>query len=442
MDVRAPTLSGEIEPIERETIRRVSWRLMPLLMLGIFFAYVDRVNVGMAATTMNKALGFSNAVFGFGAGVFYFGYFLFEIPSNLILEKVGARRWLARIMVTWAIIAGITAFVWNDWSFYTIRFFLGLAEAGMFPGCMLYLLWWFPSYYRSRMMAIFCSAQVFSAVVGGPVGSLLLQLDGWLGLQGWQWLFLIEALPTVIMAWVTWQLLTDKPADAAWLKPDQKAWLIERLASEQAQKEAIRKFSLAESFYNWKIWMLTVAFFGQNVGVFTLMFFTPLIVQGQGVSTHWIGVVAGLPYVVAIVAMNLWGRHSDLTGERTFHLAGAYLLCAAGMAACILIGLGHPVWMMVALCVATAGVWCGPPVFWAVPSALLTGSAAAGGFALISSVGNLGGWFGPSVFGLLKDLTGSDNTALFCLALAPVISAILVIVVGHDPRLERIPRWS
>jgi MFS family permease len=429
----------EIDRLERETIKRVAWRLMPLLMLGIFCAYVDRVNVGMAATTMNKQLGFSNAVFGFGAGLFFFGYFLFEVPSNLILDKTGARRWLARIMVTWGIVAGLTAFVWNDWSFYGVRFVLGLAEAGFFPGAMLYLTWWFPSYYRSRMVAIFCSAQVFSAVVGPAIGGLLLQMDGMLGLRGWQWLFLIEAVPSVIMAVVTWQLLTDKPTDAAWLRPDQKAWLIERLAAERAQREAIRKFSLAEAFYNPKIWILTVAFFGQNVSIFTLMFFTPLIVQGLGVSTHMIGLVSGLPYVFALVAMNFWGWHSDHTGERTWHLAGAYFLCAVGMAGCVLIGVGHPGWMMVALIVATSGVWCGPPAFWALPSALLTGTAAAAGFALISSVGNLGGWFGPSAFGLLKDATGSDSSALFCLSLAPVVSAILVIAVGHDSRLERIP---
>jgi len=208
-----------VEPLERETVNRVAWRLIPLLMLGYFCAYLDRVNVGFAGLTMNKALGFSGAVFGFGAGVFFVGYFLAELPSNLILARVGARRWIARILLTWGIISGLTAFVWNDWSFYTIRFLLGIAEAGFYPGIVLYLTWWFPSYYRSRMMAFFQSASVISLIIGPPVSAWLLTLDGMLGLQGWQWLFLIEALPPIIMCFVIWFSLTDRPRDAMWLRP-------------------------------------------------------------------------------------------------------------------------------------------------------------------------------------------------------------------------------
>ena len=212
----------QVDPLERETIRRIAWRLMPLLMLGYFCAYLDRVNVGFAGLTMNKALGFSAAVFGFGSGVFFVGYFLFEIPSNLILDKVGARRWIARILLTWGIISALTAFVWNDWSFYTVRFLLGAAEAGFYPGIVLYLTWWFPSYYRSRMMGIFQSASVISLIVGPIVSSQLLVLDGWLGLAGWQWLFIIEALPPIIMSVVVIVWLTDRPSDALWLRPDQR----------------------------------------------------------------------------------------------------------------------------------------------------------------------------------------------------------------------------
>src|ERR1035437_5057149 len=243
MVVVVPAMSG-VDPLERETIKRVAWRLMPLLMLGYFCAYLDRSNVGMAALTMNRQLGFSSAVFGFGAGVFFLGYFLAEIPSNLILNMVGARRWLPRLMITWGVIAGLTAFAWNDWSFYGIRFVLGLAEAGFFPGVVLYLTWWFPSYYRSRMMAVFLSANVVSLIIGPPIGGLLLQTDGVLGLHGWQLLFIVEALPAVIMSAVIWRLLTDRPADAAWLRPEQRIWLSERLAAERAQREAIRKYSL------------------------------------------------------------------------------------------------------------------------------------------------------------------------------------------------------
>jgi MFS family permease len=405
----------------------------------MFCAFLDRTNVGMAAPTMIPDLKYSNTVFGFGAGLFFLGYFIGEVPSNLVLNVVGARRWLARIMITWGIVAGLTAFVWNDWSFYIIRILLGLAEAGYFPGVIFYLTWWIPSYYRSRMIAIFCSAVVGSLVIGPPLGGLLLHLNGVWGLQGWQWLFILEAAPPIVMSLLIWRLLTDRPTEAEWLRPEQRAWLSDRLASEQAQQEAVRKFSLLEMSYNPKVWLLTVANFGNATASIGVAFFMPLIVKGLGVSTNWIGVVSALPYAFALVALNLWGWHSDRTGERPWHTAGAWLLCAAGMAACVVIGAGHPVLVMVALILATMGQFACQPPFWALPSALLTGTAAAGGIAMINAIGQLGGWFGPSIYGLVKDVTGSDNSALLVLALAPVISAIAVLLAGHDRRLERIP---
>jgi ACS family tartrate transporter-like MFS transporter len=393
----------------------------------------------MAATTMTKDLGFSNTVFGFGAGLFFLGYFLAEIPSNLLLNKVGARRWISRILITWGIVSGLTAFVWNDWSFYGIRFLLGVAEAGFYPGVVLYLTWWFPSHYRTRMMALFQSAQTISLIIGPPIGGLLLQLHGALGLAGWQWLFVTEALPSIIMCVVTWRLLTDRPKDASWLRPNQKAWLIERLEAERAQRDSIRKFSLAQAFYNPKVVLISIAYIGTNAVSYVLVFFLPLIVKGLGVSANYIGVTSALPYVFAIVALNYWGWHSDKTGERTWHAAGACLLCSAGLAGCIVIGVGHPVMIMIALIFAVMGQQSISSPFWAMPSALLTGTAAAGGIAMINAVGGLGGWFGPSLFGFVKDVSGSDNTALLCLALAPVMSAILLVVVGQDRRMERIP---
>jgi MFS family permease len=437
MDVSAPTLH-EIEPIERETIKRVTWRLMPLLMLGYFCAYLDRSNVGMAATTMVKYLGFTNTVFGFGAGLFFLGYFLGEIPSNLILNKVGARRWIARILITWGIIAALSGFVWSESSFYVNRVLLGLAEAGFYPGVLLYMTWWFPSYYRTRMMGIFQSASVISLFVGPPIGGLLLRLQGWGGLEGWQWLFIIEGLPPIIMGFVIWALLTDRPKDAAWLMPQQRTWLQERLDSEQAQREAVRKYSLGQAFGNPKLWLLTLAYVGQNGSAYGLVFFLPLIVKGLGVSTDWIGLVSALPYLCAFVAMIYWGYHSDLHGERTWHVAGAALVAAAGLAVCVLVGAGHPVVTMIALCVAMMGQQSLIPTFWSLPSAMLTGVAAAGGLAMINAVGNLGGWLGPSVFGLVKDATGSADIGLLCLAVGPLVTAIAVVLAGHDPRLERL----
>ncbi len=422
--------------LEKKTIRRVAWRLIPILVLGYFSAYLDRANVGMAAATISHQLGFSSAVFGFGAGVFFLGYFLAEIPSNLFLDKIGARRWLSRILLTWGIVSGLTAFVWNDWSFYSIRFLLGLAEAGFFPGVMLYMTWWFPSSYRSRMIAMFQSAGTVSLIIGPPIGGFLLQMDNILGLKGWQWLFLVEALPPTILAVVTWRLLTDRPGDATWLQPSQRRWLDERLAFERAQKEAVRKFSLVESFTHPKIWLLTLVVVGQQTGGYALLFFMPQIVKGLGVSSNMIGLVSALPYLFAFVAMIAWGYHSDRTGERTWHVAMAFLVTTVGMAVCILIGNSHPIVTMVALVITVIGNQCVPVVFWSLPMALLTGTAAAGGLAVISAVGSLGGWLGPWAFGLIKDVSGSDRTALLCLAAAPLISAILVIVVGHDRRLE------
>jgi len=436
VDVSATTLHG-IEPIEKETIKRVTWRLMPLLLLGYFCAYLDRSNVGMAATTMVKDLGFSNAVFGFGAGLFFFGYFLAEIPSNLILNKMGARRWIARILITWGIIAALTGFVWNESSFYWNRIFLGLAEAGFYPGVVLYLTWWFPSYYRTRMMGIFQSASVVSLFIGPPIGGLLLHMDGLIGLAGWRWLYIMEGLPPIIMCFITWKLLTDRPKDAEWLEPEQRVWLQDRLDSEAAQKEAIRKFTLGQAFISPKIWLLTLAYVGQNFSSYALVFFLPLIVKGLGVSTDWIGLVAALPYLCAFVAMIAWGFHSDLTGERTWHVAGAALVASGGLAVCVLIGVGHPVITMIALCVALMGQQSLVPTFWSIPSAMLTGVAAAGGLAMINAIGNLGGWLGPSVSGIIKDATGSTDLSLLCMAIGPLVTAICVVAAGHDRRSER-----
>ena len=440
MDVAASTDVSVIEPIERETIRRVIWRLMPLLMLGYFCAYLDRSNVGMAATTMMTDLGFSNATFGFGGGLFFLGYFLAEIPSNLMLDKIGARRWIARIMITWGIIAALTGFVTGEASFCGVRFLLGLAEAGFYPGVVLYLTWWFPSYYRSRMIAVFQSASSITMFIGSPIGGLLMGLDGFLGLHGWQWLYILEGLPAVIMSFVTWRLLTDRPQNATWLTAEQRTWLQERLASERTQREAIRRFSFAEACRLPKLWLLQVAYFGNNVVGYALTFFLPLIVKGLGVSTSWvIGLVSGVPFMCGFVAMLFWSWHSDVTGERKWHVASALFLSTFGLGVCIVIGVGHPVITITALCLVAMGQNCFPPVFWALPSALLTGTAAAAGFALMNSIANLGGWFGPWMYGWVKDVSGSDNIGLLCLALVPLISAIAILMAGHDRRLERIP---
>ncbi len=439
-DTNTPRPAAELEPLERETINRVAWRLVPLLMLGYFCAYLDRVNVGFAGLTMNKALGFSEAVFGFGGGVFFIGYFLAEIPSNLMLNKVGARKWIARILFTWGIISGLTAFVWNDYSFYGARFLLGLAEAGFYPGIVLYLTWWFPSYYRSRMMAIFQSASVISLIIGPPVSARLLALDGTWGLQGWQWLFLIEALPPIIMSGFTWFLLTDRPHEARWLRPEQREWLQARIDSEVTQRETVRRFEFWETMRNSRVWLLTLVYFGQNVANYGLLLFLPTLIKSFGVSTQTTGWLSALPFVFAAIAMIYWGLRSDHSGNRIMYVASACALTAAGLAAAAFIGSGRPVWMMVAIILGVMGQQSIAPTFWPLPTAMLSGVAAAGGIALINSVGNLGGFLGPYMYGLIKDATGGHNTiALLALACAPLICTIILLALGHDRRLERIP---
>jgi len=425
-----------VDPLERETVHRVAWRLLPILMLGYFCAYLDRVNVGFAGLTMMKALGFSAAVFGFGGGIFFFGYFLAEIPSNLFLNRVGARRWIARILLTWGIISALTAFAWNDWSFFGIRFALGLAEAGFYPGIVLYLTWWFPSYYRSRMMAFFQSASVISLIIGPPVSAWLLTLDGVLGFAGWQWLFLVEALPPIVMCFVTWFMLTDRPEDATWLRPDQRDWLRTRLNTERQRREAVHNFGLGEAMSNPRVWLLTLVYFGQNVSNYGLLIFLPQIIKAFGISTQMTGWVSALPFVFAAFAMIFWGFRSDRSGNRALYVAGACALCAAGLAACTFIGTGHPVWMMVALILGIMGQQSIAPTFWALPTAMLTGVAAAGGIAMINAVGNLGGFLGPYMFGLIKDHTGSDMISLLALACAPMVCTVILLALGHDRRLE------
>ena len=432
-----PAGTAAPDALERETISRVAWRLMPLLMAGYFCAYLDRVNVGFAGLTMNRDLGFSEAVFGFGAGVFFIGYFLFELPSNLILNKVGARVWITRILITWGIISALTAFVWNGWSFYSIRFALGLAEAGFYPGIILYLTWWFPSAYRSRMVAIFQSASVISLIVGPIVSGQLLRLHGALGLAGWQWLFIVEAVPALIMGFVVLALLTDHPRDALWLRPDQRAWLAARLDSEQAQRAAVHDYKLGETLRNPRVWWLTLVYFGQNVSNYGLLIFLPQIIKAFGVGYGMTGVLSALPFVFAGVGMIYWGWHSDRTGERNKHVAAACGLTAVGLVACVLLQ-GHPVAMMIALIFTAVGQMSIAPTFWTLPTAMLSGTAAAGGIALINSVGNLGGFFGPYIFGLIKDATGSDTIALLALAGAVAIPALILLALGHDRRLERI----
>jgi MFS transporter, ACS family, tartrate transporter len=427
-----------VETLEQTTMHRVTWRLVPIVMLGYFCAALDRANVGMAATTMSPALHFSNMQYGFGAGVFYLGYLLLEVPSNLILARVGARIWLARILVTWGLISGLTAFVWNDWSFYGARFVLGLAEAGYFPGVLIFLTWWFPARYRGRMVGWFMSAGVFSQILGPPIGGELMRLDGLFGLAGWQWLFIVEALPSMLTGVLVLCLLRDRPGDATWLRPEQRTWLEDRLVAERAQQEAVRKYSLWQALASPQLWLLTFVQFGHQFAN-SVVFFMPLIVKGLGVPKDLIGTVAAIPYLFGFIGMVSWGYKSDRAGERVWHAALPKFLVTGALGAAIFVGADHPVLLMVLLCLAVIGNQSFAPTFWAIPGTMLTGTAAAGGIALINALGNLGNWAGPTAYGAMLDATHSTNLALLCLAIGPLAAAITLVLVGHDRRLEQIP---
>jgi MFS transporter, ACS family, tartrate transporter len=426
--------------VERRTMARVAGRLLPMLMICYFIAYLDRVNIGFAGLTMNKDLGFSSAVFGFGGGIFFIGYFIFEVPSNVILEKVGARTWIARILVTWGIISGCTALVVGEYSFFSIRFLLGLAEAGFFPGIILYLTWWFPSFYRSRITAVFMAAIPISNILGSLVSGVLLNLHGLWGLTGWQWLFILEAAPAVVMGIVFYFYMTDRPEHADWLAPEERAWLIARLAAERAQREAIRHYSLGEALRDKRVLLLSLVYFGGTYAGYGIVLFQPQIVHKLAANFGMVGLINAIPYVFGMCAMILWGRHSDRTGERAGHTAIAYSLGAAGLIACGL--MTDPVMTMAMLVLASIGQSSTGPCFWSLPTAMLSGTAAAGGIALINALGNLGGFFGPYVFGLVKDATGNFTLGLMTIALGPIMSAIVVLCLGHDRRLEHHPARS
>jgi D-galactonate transporter len=426
--------SGAKSDIETATIRAISWRLIPFLVLAYFFSYLDRVNLGFAALTMNAELKFTPLIFSWGAGIFFIGYFLFEVPSNLALERFGASRWIARIMVTWGIISGLMALVSGEWSFYILRFLLGVAEAGFFPGIILYLTYWYPAEYRARFLAAFAIAVPVSTVIGAPVSGLLLGLDGVMGLKGWQWLFVVEGVPSVLLGLVTWFYLTDKPEHATWLTSEQKGWLAAKLQAENAAKRAASHLSLGEALSSPKVIALSLVYFGFVGALYGMQFWLPQIVKAFGLSNAQTGFVTAIPYLFGTIAMILWARHSDSSRERVMHVGLPLLLTAVALAVSSTIS--DPTTTMVVLTVAAIGVFCTFAVFWTLPTAWLSGTAAAGAIALINSIGNLAGFGGPYLIGWVKEATGSTSTGLLVLAVLPLIGGLLVFVGGHQSRAE------
>jgi ACS family tartrate transporter-like MFS transporter len=412
---------------ETAVLRKIAWRLIPFMGLLYFTAYLDRVNVGFAALTMNQDVGLSAAAYGLGSGIFFIGYFLFEAPSNLILEKVGARRWIARIMVTWGVLSAAMSLVNSPMAFYVIRFFLGVAEAGFFPGMILYLTYWFPWAQRGRIVAMFMLAIPLSNVLGAPVSTALLGTSIF-GLKGWQTMFLLEGIPAVILGVVVFFRMTDRPSLAGWLTADEKATVERALAADAPAAGKGQLTGLAAAFSSPQVWRFALVYFGVIMGNYGLGFWLPQIVKGLGgltnVQTGWL---TALPYLMGAIATVLWGRHADRTQERVWHFVLPASLASVSFLTAALVP--NPAVQFAALCAATVGVICAAPMFWAFPTRFLHASAAAGGIALINSVGNLAGYAGPSIMGFMKEATGAYGGGLLALAAAAGAAALLALEV-------------
>jgi MFS transporter, ACS family, tartrate transporter len=424
--------------VQDRTMRKVATRLIPALLVLYIIAYLDRVNVSFAQDKLESDLGFSGAVYGFGAGVFFIGYFLLEVPSNLALHKFGARRWMARIMVTWAIISACTALVTGPVGFYVVRFLLGMAEAGFFPGMILYLSYWFPARERAKAVGFFMSAIAISYAIGAPIsGGVMSALGGVGGLSDWQWLFIVEAVPALIAGFAVWRFLPDGPEHAGWLEDDERAWLAQRLEGEEEMRLRRERHTLGEVFKDRRVLAFALLYFTMVINVYGLSFWVGEIVDKVGgLSDVGKGFVTAIPYTVAIVGMVLIPRSSDRTGERKLHCAVSFAIAAAAFAVSTIVS---PVMAIAMLAVGLFFLLGAHAVFWTMPAALLSGAAAAAGIALINSIGNLGGFAGPYLVGLVKDATGSTDGGLIALAVILAIGAVLATRVTHVRAMEAEP---
>jgi MFS transporter, ACS family, tartrate transporter len=416
--------------MEATVISKVTWRLIPFMIILTMVNFLDRVNIGYAALTMNKDLGIDPAVYGFAAGIFFLGYILFEVPSNVLLHRVGANIWLARIMFTWGLVSMGMAFVTGALGLYVMRFLLGVAEAGFIPGITLYILLWIPLRHRARITAYWILATPFAGILGGPLSGLLLQLDGALGLRGWQWLFLAEGLPAVLLAFATFFYLTPLPAKARWLQDDEREWLQRTLAqeSEQVNTEARQRFTLAGALLNWRVLILGLLYIGMNMGLSGVNNWMPTIIKSLGTMNNLeVTMVTAIPWICAAVAAIVWGRHSDRSNERYINLAIPLIIGAIGFAASAYVS--SPLLGIFCLSIAVMGIIAGYTVFWVVPGTFLTGVAAAGGIALVNSMGNIGGFIAPFTIGWIRQGTGSFTYALLVLAGALATAGVIAFLI-------------
>ena len=420
--------------IGRVTMSKVQRRIVPFCILLFVVAFIDRINVGFAALQMNQALSIGSEVFGAGVGLFFIGYFLFEIPSNLILHRVGARVWISRIVISWGALTMLHMFIQGPLSFYTMRFLLGLAEAGFAPGLLFYFTLWFPAQYRGAAMSRYLTASAIAVVIGAPLSTSLFQLSGVLGLAGWQWMFLIEGGLGIILGLITLKYLTDRPEDARWLTAEERQWLVSTM-----DREPVRRFPGAGDFKkalaDYRVWVLTFMFFCFGIASYGIVFWIPQIVkQMSGLGNVNVGYITALPWLAAIIVMMIVGKNSDKHEERHLHFAGSFIVGAIGLIGSVLVT--DPTVALVFIGLGAVGIWSALGVFWTIPPQIFSGTAAAGCLALINSIGNLGGFFGPYLMGVAKAQTGSFSTGLIGIACVLVAGAIAAVILKQVSRLS------
>lgn len=426
------------DEIAESALRKVRWRLIPFLFLLYIVAYLDRVNVGFASIDMNRDLKFSAAVYGLGSGIFFLSYTLLEVPSNLMLARVGARRWIARIMFTWGVFSTGMIFVNSAASFYVLRFLLGAAEAGFFPGIILYLTQWFPQRERARAVGLFMTATAMAGVIGAPLSSALLRLDGAWDLRGWQWLFLIEGIPAILLVPVVLWYMTERPADAKWLTAEERGWLAREMEAEQTQSSKTIT-TLRAALGTRRLWIISLPYFCIVIAFYGIAFWLPQLVQSMStLGSATIVLLTAIPYVAATIGLVVVGARSDRKRERRWHVAGSCLIGAAGFVITALAP-ATPAVALATLSIAAFGIWGTLGPFWAIPTAMLRGTAAAGGIALVNSIGNIGGFVGPYLMGWIRQATGGFTAGLFTLAAILILGAVIVLRLEQPDERRLLP---
>jgi sugar phosphate permease len=427
-----PSVSTQEAALEAATMRRVFTRMLPFLVLAYLICYIDRVNVGFAGLQMNQDIGLTKTIFGLGGGIFFIGYFLLEVPSNLALERFGASRWIARIMISWGIVSGAMAFTAGVSSFLTLRFLLGAAEAGFFPGVILYLTYWFPAAHRARIVGIFMVAIPVAGFIGSPLSGAILGMDGWLGLRGWQWVFILEAIPAVLMGVASLIWLTDRPEHATWLSTEQRAWLAARLAAERDRGARVPRMSVWKVMREKHVLIMALVYSGAAGASSGLAIWQPQILKSFGLTNFETGLVNAVPYGIAAVLMILWGRQSDRTGERVWHNAIPIGTIVVGLLATFFVS---QLWPMVALLtLVLVGTYACKGPFWALATEFLAAPVAAAGIAQINALGNLSGFGANYLIGAIKDATGSYPLSLMPIMVLSAIGAVAVVWIGHGRR--------